>query len=168
MKNKTTLDKTFDAYLETGEGIEKEFIGILSGLDPWTRKYEQGNYKFSDIIMPNYEKIFEVKRDYKSHETGNFCFEIKFNGAWSGLITTEADYFVMTDKDYFWVFRTAALKNYIKTNLKFFNRTIGGNEDLSEIILVPKKILNGQSLDLLYKISRAGSHLNNFARFIDN
>jgi len=82
-------EKNFDIDLRYGHDGEKLVHSLLSG-----------GYKV------------EVKTDRLAHSTGNLAIEYKCRGKWSGISTTQADW---------WAFK-------IKR---------GGDDGLSEFVLVP-------------------------------
>ena len=63
----------------------------------------EGYNKYYDIAIPEIDKTIEVKKDFKSMETGNVVIETEMNNQPSALSTTQADW---------WVFHTEPTKLY--------------------------------------------------------
>ena len=110
-------DNRFDMALKKAEIREKELADIL------------GN------------KLIEIKTDSQWKETGNLAIEFKSRGKLSGISTSEAEYyaFILDANGYtegVIFIRTEKLK--ILTRKYFYtNKVFGGDDNTSEIILVP-------------------------------
>lgn len=94
----------FNDSLSTGKKIEHEVCEIIKKKYP--KAYvKDGYYKQADIIVPGKEILVEVKQDYQSHHTGNFLVEIEFDEKPSGLSTTEANWWVIVDREnLYWIY----------------------------------------------------------------
>ena len=91
----------FQDDLTAGERLERYILNkIHTGKTPlFGESYPNavkidGYFKGYDIWIPDIKVRIEVKRDIKSHETGNYVIEIEYGGNPSALTTTEADYWV--------------------------------------------------------------------------
>ena len=83
----------FAEALADGKGSERIVLHIIK------KKYStafirDGYSKEYDIAIPEIDKTIEVKKDFKSQETGNIVIETSMNGQHSGLSTTQADWWV--------------------------------------------------------------------------
>lgn len=153
----TTIKENWDRCLKAGEEVEQQLITLLKTIDPDTKKKQVGNYKYSDIEMPSLKRLIEVKRDYKSEDTGNFAVEIRCKGELSGLSITKADYYVMTTKSFFYFYKTNALKSWIKKNTKDLKIVMGGDDMNSQMILIEKRQLIFQYFT--YALLRNGANI---------
>jgi hypothetical protein len=101
-----------------------------------------GVYKNGDI-SPLGSIKFEVKTD-KYANTGNLCYEIKDNGKFSGVMTSEADYFIYYmprfKSENLYIIKTYKLKELLldekfKTHYNFS----GGDVKKTMSIVIPKE-----------------------------
>ena len=90
---------TFQKDLEIGLDIEERVLAILR------KKYPSASlinaFKGYDIWIPEIDKAVEVKYDPMSQETGNIVVEIEMYDKPSGLMATQADYWVFYDGEMF-------------------------------------------------------------------
>lgn len=77
----------FEKDVLKGESAEKAVLRIIRKKYP---KAYKDNIKAWDIVVPEINKTFEVKRDFLVHKTGNYFIETKSGGTPSGLTTTKA------------------------------------------------------------------------------
>jgi len=99
--------------------------------------------KVSESELSDILQTVEVKKDYKTHKTGNIAVEFESRGKPSGIATTEAEWwaFVLVNKDFdntmIMLFKTGSLmkacRKYINTNRDVY----GGDDDTSRMILLP-------------------------------
>jgi hypothetical protein len=90
---------------------------------------------------------FEVKTDIyckdKKTDTGNIAVEIRYRGNPSGVSSSHADYFVYYfihfDKDNLWFISIEDLKKLIKENINELRVVNGGDNNWSEIVLIPRR-----------------------------
>ena len=143
--------------LKKGERIEIEFLKIIQKKYPKARKI-RGYWKDYDIYVPETGETYEVKYDIMSDRTGNFAFEYKHKGEWSGIATTKSNYWVQADEDYFYVFKTNDLKMFLRASWKYLQRIDGGDNKWSRLIIIDKDdITNRLSKSL---IKRDGKRKN--------
>ena len=109
-------EKNFDIDLRYGHDGEKLVHSILSG-----------GYKV------------EVKTDRLAHSTGNLAIEYKCRGKWLGISTTQADWwaFVLCNHSHILMIRTGELKSLVKRYHLDGKIKRGGDDGLSEFVLVP-------------------------------
>ena len=101
--------------------------------------------KVSESELSDILQTVEVKKDYKTHKTGNVAVEFESRGKPSGIATTEAEWwaFVLVNKDFdnkmIMLFKTEnlieACRKYINTDRDIY----GGDDDTSRMILLPLK-----------------------------
>ena len=101
--------------------------------------------KLSESELSDILQTVEVKKDYKTHKTGNIAVEFESRGKPSGIATTEAEWwaFVLVNKDFdntvIMLLKTEnlmkACRKYINTNRDVY----GGDNDTSRMILLPLK-----------------------------
>ena len=115
MKNVGAKQKNFDIDMEYGRRGENTLLDILE------------------------TKRIEVKTDRMAHITGNIAVEYRYRGRPSGIATTEADYwaFLLYDMTTIIMIPTDKLKNIARDKFKNDQVTLGGDENASEMILIP-------------------------------
>lgn len=115
MKNVGKTQKNFDIDIEYGRQGENYLLDILE------------------------TKRIEVKTDRIAHITGNVAVEYKYRGRPSGIATTEADYwaFILYDMTTIIMVPTDKLKAIAREKYKQDQITLGGDENASEMILIP-------------------------------
>lgn len=103
---------------------------------------EKGEDWINQIFTGGYK--VEVKIDYMAHITGNLFVEIMSRGTYSGLSTTQADYwiFIVYSKNYCIILPTKTLKQLCKDNFTMNDLVSGGDNNTSKGLLLPiKKII---------------------------
>jgi hypothetical protein len=115
MKNVGKTQKNFDIDIEYGRQGENYLLDILE------------------------TKRIEVKTDRIAHITGNVAVEYRYKGRPSGIATTEADYwsFLLYDMTTIIMVPTDKLKSIARAKYKQDQITLGGDENASEMILIP-------------------------------
>lgn len=85
--------------------------------------------KFDILVKtPEKEVTFEVKHDIMSCYTGNLAVEYECRGKPSGIVTSQADYWVYKlDKDFFLIERKTLRK--LIDDQKYFRIVSGGDKD---------------------------------------
>jgi hypothetical protein len=102
---------------------------------------ERGEDWLNEIFSQG--KKVEVKTDRMAHITGNIFVEISSRGKYSGLSTTQADYwiFIIEEKDYSIIVSTKKLKEIARVVFATDGLTKGGDNNTSYGILLPIKLL---------------------------
>lgn len=115
MKNVGAKQKNFDIDMEYGRRGENMLLDILE------------------------TKRIEVKTDRMAHITGNVAVEYRYRGRPSGIATTEADYwaFLLYDMTTIIMIPTDKLKDIAREKFMKDQVTLGGDENASEMILIP-------------------------------
>lgn len=115
MKNVGFKQRNFDIDMEYGRRGENTLLDILE------------------------TKRIEVKTDRIAHVTGNIAVEYRFRGRPSGISTTEADYwaFLLYDMTTIIMVPTEKLKGIARDRYKKDEITLGGDDNASEMILIP-------------------------------
>jgi hypothetical protein len=137
------------AFGEQGEKIIAVYLAlqgmvIVDGLD---KKGKNSDY---DLIMysPKADKnlYMEVKTDkYVNDErdTGNIAIEIEFKGKPSGISVTKSDWWVYympnISVNNLWMMECDKLKRFIKENIKDLKIVMGGDNNKSKLILIPRR-----------------------------
>lgn len=136
----------FKEDLNIGEGVEIRFAEKLVELGRHKVIHKAlGNFKGYDLLG-DLTTTYEVKFDRMAKKTGNMAFEYRFRGAKSGLASTEAQYWVQYDGVYYFVFLTAALKDWLRMHMEKGNLRRPPNcGDGSECVLVPSASFASQT-----------------------
>ena len=103
-----------------------------------------------DIIMysPKADKnlYMEIKTDNyvnDNNDTGNIAIEIRYKGNPSGISATKADWWVYympeISVNNLWMMECNKLKRFIKENIKDLKVVKGGDNNWSELVLIPRK-----------------------------
>ena len=103
------METTFKEDLHSGKKVEREVCELLNKKYPLAYVVE-GYCKEWDIVIPEAGKTMEVKQDEKSHYTGNFLVEVEMSGVPSGITTSKADYWVIVDKENYYIMLTETLR----------------------------------------------------------
>lgn len=100
---------------------------------------EKGEDWINQIFTGGYK--VEVKIDYMAHITGNLFVEIMSRGKYSGLSTTEANYwiFIIYFKNYCLILQTEKLKQLCKHYHSIKGFVNGGDNNTSKGVLIPIK-----------------------------
>lgn len=91
--------------------------------------------------------FFEIKTDLlckdEQSDTGNMAIEIRYRGNPSGISSSESDvlmyYFPYFSENNVWMIKIKELKDLIKSEIKNFRVVNGGDDNQSEIILIPRE-----------------------------
>lgn len=89
-------------------------------------------------------KKIEVKYDRMAHITGNIFVEYQSRGKFSGIATTQANYwiFVIDKKDYSIIVSTKKLIELCRIAFQLGNIVKGGDNNTSKGVLIPIKQIN--------------------------
>tara|TARA_B110000238_G_C16046060_1_gene403957 strand:- start:358 stop:864 length:507 start_codon:yes stop_codon:yes gene_type:complete len=134
---------------ENGEKIIALYLS-LQGMEIIDGLEKDGKNSDYDLIMysPKVDKnlMFEVKTDdYVSDDkdTGNIAIEISFKGNKSGLSVTKSDWWVYympnISSNNVWMMEVDKLKTLIKKNIDNLKVVMGGDDNQSKLILIPRK-----------------------------
>jgi hypothetical protein len=110
------MQETFNRDLKAGKGVEHEVCNHLKKRYPDTYVVD-GYCKEWDIVIPEIGRTVEVKQDEKSNFTGNFLIEIEFGGKPSALSTSKADWYILVDKNYYYIVQTDILRWLVRDYL---------------------------------------------------
>lgn len=97
---------SFISDLAIGEACQIEFAKLLLDTEKVVGlEIAQWKFKLWDIKIttPEWEKTYEIKKDLKAPETGNYVIETRCSWKASGIYTSKADYIVYNVKDEWWV-----------------------------------------------------------------
>lgn len=134
----------FNKTLESWKKVERLFAAKMLARYPDIEKVEFSEWEFKDRdvkITKGWEsKTYELKRDYKSQETGNIALEIKCNGKPSGIFASKADFIIycLNDDEFYFqsrwelLYRVADIHKY---------KACGWDGDRAEMYIVEKDLL---------------------------
>ena len=132
------MSKNFPEDLKLGEEIEQYILKELSKEHPTLGKVQGYNTVCDLQDLDGYS--VEIKFDRGSEKTGNIAFEYRYKRLPSGISRSSAIDWVQVYFSKGWVYsqvRTTSLRVYLKSNIKYFKRIKGGDDNQSELIIVP-------------------------------
>ncbi|MBC8437051.1 hypothetical protein H8D85_01860 [bacterium] len=146
MKDKFNKDLEYgrDGEMVIGLYLSMQGMQIIEGV---SKDFYNPDY---DLLMysPKHDKNlkFEVKTDnYVSDEldTGNIAIEIMYKGKSSGLSSTKSDWWVYympnISSNNVWMMQVDKLRDLIKKNIKRLKVVMGGDDNQSKLVLIPRK-----------------------------
>ena len=110
-----TQKKYFDRQLKDGKIYERRAAKRISELRGVAVLYSCDDYRYDFITSDNIK--YEVKHDKASALTGNIFIECLSNGQPSGILTTEAQYYIIVSDDIYYLILTDKLKQMINEKL---------------------------------------------------
>jgi len=133
--------ENFDTDLPRGKHYEQIVLNYLKKTDP-NAYMTHGKDKRYDIYLPGLNFGIEVKYDEKSNDTGNILIELEFPvGTYSGLNTTEAKYWVITDGKEYVIVKPEGIRAFAsENNIKSVTKTGNGDSHPKLVWLFRKKI----------------------------
>lgn len=93
---------SFISDLAIGEACQLEFAKLLLDTEKVVGlEIAQWKFKIRDvkITTPEWEKTYEIKKDLKAPETGNYVIETRCSWKASGIYASKADYIVYNVKN---------------------------------------------------------------------
>ena len=133
------MNSTFKTDLQLGEEAELRFIELVKHKFQHITKIP-GRFKWFDLIGIKEDGstvTFEVKTDVMAKQTGNIAIETSSNSEASGVIATQADYWVVEIPDVgFWIVKTKTLIDNLLENASNYRSVAAG--DYARCILMPK------------------------------
>ena len=139
---------TFKKDLKAGKIVEEEVCSIIKAKYP--KAYVIDGYcPGYDIVVPEIDLKVEVKRDEKSHFTGNYVVETEFDGKPSGLTTTESEWWVFVDKEVF-IFITIESLRYLVGDYKEVKFIGKGDTQEKKAYLIPVGIIRDSPYSKLF------------------
>jgi len=130
----------FEESLVDGQKSEEIVLNIIQKKYP-NAFIKSGYHKEYDIEIPEIDQTIEVKKDFKSQETGNIVVEIEMGGKPSALSTTTANWWVIhiNSSELIWI-PTETIKEMIEFEELDTVEFTGKGDDVSKIAyLVPIK-----------------------------
>ena len=135
--------RNFNTDLLLGKKAER-FIKELLVAEYPDIEIVEGYEKGFDLIDNTGYKI-EVKTDFESEKTDNIAIEIRCRDSLSGLATTKAKEWIhifwYNGEWYFLRCNVSDLKGFIRSNWKYLKKVKGGDNDLSEMVLINKDLI---------------------------
>jgi hypothetical protein len=117
----------FAESLECGRAAEERILAEIRRRYPCATRIV-GRWSGYDIIIPETGCKVEVKKDLRSLDTGNILVEFEFNGHPSGILTTQADWWVITDDRSDWMITPQELRYFIFLNRLQYREIIGSGD----------------------------------------
>lgn len=113
--------------LESAKEIEKEAVNALSRHLELENVQFNNDYKYDFVVtVRGKQKKYEVKHDIMSTKTGNMAVEYECRGKFSGILTTEADYWIYKLDSDFYLIALEKLRSLIDDQ-KYFRLVTGGD-----------------------------------------
>ena len=136
-KSKQNTDKAFQKDLALGQKIEQRILSVIQKKYPCSVLIP-GKFKEYDIFIPENDSKVEVKVDLKSQETGNILIELRMFNKPSGLLTTEADFWIIyTGTEYLWTEPRMILECIMINNIPSQKILGKGDEVTKDACLIP-------------------------------
>ena len=144
------LNKKFNKDLKFGNNGEK-IVAMYMAINGMTIVNDEStDSKDYDIVMyspkANKNLYMEIKTDNyvnDNKDTGNIAIETRYRGKPSGISVTKSDWWVYYMPDIsvnnLWMMECDKLKRFIKENIKDLKVVKGGDNNWSELILIPRK-----------------------------
>jgi hypothetical protein len=118
----------FRKDLEVGKQTEKEALEHLSKhLNYDGAEFNDDNKYDIKLTIGDKFRTYEIKTDLMCGYTGNFALEYECRGKPSGIVTTEADYWIYKLDDGFYQISVERLK-YLIDEAKYFRMVSGGDK----------------------------------------
>ena len=141
----------FKEDLKKGQKVEEEIASIIRLKYPMASVVE-GYNKGYDIMVPEIPCKVEVKYDIMSHMTGNFFIESNYDSKPSGIVTTEAEWWVQVDKDeIMWILSDTLHYLIRQWRLKEISFTGSHKSSPKKGYLVPKKKLYATPYPIIFE-----------------
>ncbi len=131
---------SFKKCLEEGQRAEKYIASIIEREHGRVEYNDNGDY---DIRAEN-GYTAEVKFDKLSIRTENIGFEYRYRGLPSGISTSKAMDWYQIFYSGSWVYlrvQVSELRVFVKNNYDYLRRVKGGDDNMSDLILVDKDII---------------------------
>ena len=129
--------RAFKKDLALGNKIEQRILAKIQKKYP-SAVLIPGKFKKYDIFIPENDSKVEVKVDYKSQETGNILIELRMFNKPSGLLTTEADFWIIyTGTEYLWTEPRMILECIMINNIPSQKILGKGDEVTKDACLIP-------------------------------
>lgn len=163
-KQRDNTYKNFHRDRVAGEITEYYIINILKKLG-FTAIKMVGNVRHRDIIAtdPKGKEVkIEVKTDFRTkgilavegeEGTGNFYIEFKYRGDDSGIMTSDANYWFISDTYNIYIIDKDDLKKLCKTN-NYKISTMGGYKNGTKGYLIPEEDIK----EIAYSINKIPEH----------
>jgi hypothetical protein len=133
--------ESFNEDLKAGEESEHKLMQLARerGLTPVKIK---GKFKPYDFFIAETKKAYEVKRDWKSKDTGNVVVEVEMYNKPSGLMATKADLWVFDLPDCFITIEPEKLKDIIlQQGIKLVRFIGNGDTEEKRAYLVKRELI---------------------------
>ena len=105
----------FITMLKFYNQFEKKAAYLLSKILNNNNYIFNNDYKY-DILFTDINLSFEIKNDNMMTRTGNIAIEYNYNNKPSGILTSEANYYIINDRINYYMIETIILKQLIDIN----------------------------------------------------
>ena len=123
-------------------GLKQEQILLDKIREIYPCAVQINGYKGYDIFIPEKNDRIEVKYDKMSIQTGNYAIEIEYGGKDSGLMTTEADYWIIFDSIAYLMIEPQRIIECILKNKLVYTHLQGlGDSKDKKVFLIKKQLL---------------------------
>lgn len=147
---------TFETDLEKAKIAERKAKILIEDIKGYPVYFApEGYYPYYDLRLDltaegkdRFEELFEVKNDLGYMRTGNVAIEYGYNGERSGVLKSEAGWYIIVCGDYaHFIRRNIILSDIVNYALKQDRARLikGGDDDKSDIYLMPYAELKAKS-----------------------
>jgi len=142
-------EKIAEKYLK--EKHKAQFVFTIPGYFP---AYDQiAVFKNGKI------RTIEVKTDYLEKKTGNIAIEFRYKNKFSGILATQADWYIIILSTRLFCMKKRDLFNFLRENE--FKEIDGGDSNMSSFILVPSWELANQKWVDIYDLKKKETKVYN-------
>jgi hypothetical protein len=131
----------FRKDLEASDESTKGLVSLLEdkGLEEFSLNTD---YRYDIFCRNKAGKVItiEYKHDIRAIETGNVAIEYESREKLSGILHTEAGYWIQKIGDSFYMIKVDKLKNLLIYYGNVFRRVRGGDNGTSLLILIPIEV----------------------------
>lgn len=143
------MSKAFNKDLIVGENIERDFGELLKKINRHRIiEFTTGKDSSHDVrgcdMQGSLWTTYEVKHQRKHKKTGNFAIEFSYKGNPSGLSVTQADYWVESTEDAWYIFKAQELRDWLGMNKDHLKVVEGGDDNQSKLILIKSPLLTNR------------------------
>lgn len=147
MTGSTDFSTAFAKDLSVGQESEENVLKRIRDKYP-TAVLVPGKFKPYDIFIPEKDLKVEVKVDLKSQETRNILIELRMFNMPSGLLTTQADFWIIyTGKEYLWSTPKMIMECIMLNNIPSQEIYGPGDDVKKHACLIPINIFKKYLLD---------------------
>ena len=154
---KNINNKDFFIMLNFYKQYEQKAAFLLSKILKCNDYIFNDDFRY-DIKFTNINLTFEIKNDNMMTKTGNIAIEYNYNNKLSGILTTQANYYIINDRINYYMIETIILKQLIDKN----NFVYVKNNN-TYCYLIDNKLILDNSINLIQLLKHL--EINNFNPF---